>query len=352
MGRRLLFVGAVAAWLLTPIVSTGTEDWMEKGLDSLRRGRYEEAIGAYTKALEADPENPKAYNNRGFAWAAKGDHEKAVADYSKAIELDPAYDLALNNRGIAWHMAGRYEQAIVDYDRTLKINPRCADALCNRGAALVALGDCARAVQDYTRAVEVDPKLHEAYNQLAWTLATCPDPRYRDGPRAVELARRAVALHPSSNSYDTLAAAYAETGAYGDAVSAQKKAIALLQEEGSSNKASAYGKRLAAYQAKARDTTHQVRPGRTARGSAAERSGTYTVQVGAFLKKENAEELAARLTGKGYQARIQEFTDSAGKTWYLVRFGEYPTMGRAREHSASFTRKENMPSLARPSHKL
>ena len=52
-------------------------------------------------------------------------------------------------------------------------------------------------------------------NDLAWLLATAPDARFRDGPRAVEHATRACELSGwrDAAALDTLAAAYAETPA-------------------------------------------------------------------------------------------------------------------------------------------
>jgi WD40 repeat protein/tetratricopeptide (TPR) repeat protein/tRNA A-37 threonylcarbamoyl transferase component Bud32 len=71
------------------------------------------------------------------------------------------------------------------------------------------------------------------YNSQAWTLATHPDALKRDGPGAVRLAERAVAVterkHPEF--LDTLAAAYAEKGDFTKAINVQKEAIALLQTE-------------------------------------------------------------------------------------------------------------------------
>jgi eukaryotic-like serine/threonine-protein kinase len=72
-----------------------------------------------------------------------------------------------------------------------------------------------------------------ASNNLAWLLATSPFADLRDGASAVSFAEKTVAATNRKNpSYlDTLAAAYAETGQFTDAVLAQKEAIALLNDE-------------------------------------------------------------------------------------------------------------------------
>jgi TPR repeat protein len=66
------------------------------------------------------------------------------------------------------------------------------------------------------------------HNSLAWLLATCSDARLRDGPRALVHAQLAVDAQPSAGHLDTLAAAYAETGQFAQAVSTQRQALAAL----------------------------------------------------------------------------------------------------------------------------
>jgi len=67
-------------------------------------------------------------------------------------------------------------------------------------------------------------------NGIAWDLATNPDPKLRDGRRAVELAENAVAAtnRKGPGFLDTLAAAYAEAGQFTNAVRIEQEAMSLL----------------------------------------------------------------------------------------------------------------------------
>jgi tetratricopeptide (TPR) repeat protein len=115
--------------------------------------------------------------------------------------------------------------------------------------ALRHKGDYARAMADYTKAIELDPKDAEPYNNLAWFLAVNPESKYRDGVKAIELAKKAVELKDTAGCIDTLAAAYAEAGRFQDAIRTEEGAIAKLKEEGNTKDIPEYEKHLSSYKA-------------------------------------------------------------------------------------------------------
>jgi tetratricopeptide (TPR) repeat protein len=220
-----------------------------RGLAWHNKGDYDKAIADFTKAIEFNPKSAKAYNNRGLAWDHKGDYDKAIADYTKAIEIDSKYDKAYNNRGLAWDHKGDYDKAIADYTKAIEINPKFTEVYYTRGKALSGKGDYGKAIADYTKAIEINPKFTEVYNDLAWLMATCPEGRYRDGKRAVELAEKAVALADVASCLDTLAAAYAEAGRFQEAIKTQERAITKLKQEGATEYLPEYEEPLSLYKA-------------------------------------------------------------------------------------------------------
>jgi TPR repeat protein len=77
----------------------------------------------------------------------------------------------------------------------------------------------------------------QGLNRVAWFLATCTEAAVRNGPDAVAYAEKAVTAtnRKDAGILDTLAAAYAESGEFAKAVSIEKEALALTQNESLKN---------------------------------------------------------------------------------------------------------------------
>jgi len=85
--------------------------------------------------------------------------------------------------------------------------------------------DTAKAIEDAKKEVLLDPNNAHACNQLAWVLSTCPFASLRDAGNAVQNATKACELSSWKDPryIDTLAAAYADSGNFDEAVKWETK---------------------------------------------------------------------------------------------------------------------------------
>jgi tetratricopeptide (TPR) repeat protein len=160
--------------------------------------------------IARNPNEVSAYAFRGKLWLAKKAHDKALADYTRAIQLEPANADHRRGRAAVYRAMGETAKAVAD------------EAAFHAARALehVRNQEFAEAIQDNDAAIKLAPSSPRAYNQLAWLRATCPDAAFRDGKAAVASALKACELTAYKNYLylDTLAAAYAESGDFDEAV--------------------------------------------------------------------------------------------------------------------------------------
>jgi tetratricopeptide (TPR) repeat protein len=188
----------------------------------------------FRHALAVTSNNALAHLNLGYILAARGRLDEAQDHFAEVVRIRPNYAEGRSNLGLMLAMKGHIEAAIEQYRLALAANPTLVRTRSLLGNALARQGKTAEAKAEYEAALKLDPDHLFALNDLSWMLATDPDPQIRNGARAVELAQRGIRLTESRSPqfFGILAAAYAETGHFDDAVKAAEKAEAMATAAG------------------------------------------------------------------------------------------------------------------------
>lgn len=116
--KSILFVLVMATSLIAcgQKTSTEQEQQYDLGVRYLSEGNYEEAIIAFTAAIDIDPKNVDAYLGRASAYISSGETEEnlasALADYQSVLELDDARADAYLGMADAYIRQGNYCEAL------------------------------------------------------------------------------------------------------------------------------------------------------------------------------------------------------------------------------------------------
>jgi len=78
------------------------------------------------------------------------------------------------------------------------------------------------------------------------------------------------------------------------------------------------------------------------------RDAPFTIQVGSFARKEQAEDLTKYLRGKGYPAYIASQIISGMGRMYQVRVGHYRTLDEAKREAKHIGKRERLPTYIPP----
>ncbi|KAK2462007.1 hypothetical protein APHAL10511_006470 [Amanita phalloides] len=107
----------------SPADKQRADELKQHGNSLMSSKKYDEAIAAYTKAIEIDANNPVYYSNRAAAYSSKNDHLAAVGDAEKAISVDPKFVKAYHRLGHAQYSLGDFQAATDAFERGLRNDP-------------------------------------------------------------------------------------------------------------------------------------------------------------------------------------------------------------------------------------
>lgn len=259
-------IAVVSNWPVPQRYADDAVTYYNAGTALLEAGRLNDALHLLEAARRADAEFPETYNNLGRTFLAQGnlaearrslergialapshavlhfnlavaaaqqrDDATTRAMLAKAVELDPLLARAYGPLAELELRSGDVDSAVRRLRRAVELEPGAAVAHADLGLALLMQGNQSEAVSELRAALRADPQLLPVRNRLAWILATTADEKLRNGGDALALAQETCRMMTCRQPelLETLAAAHAATGAFGEAEQVASDAIALARE--------------------------------------------------------------------------------------------------------------------------
>lgn len=103
---------------------TNRNAWVALGNQYFDSNQYIEAIDAYDKALELQPDDPDVLTDQGVMFRSLGWFDRAIQNFTRASELNPNHATSLFNLGVVYrHDLQDFPKAIEAWTRFLELNP-------------------------------------------------------------------------------------------------------------------------------------------------------------------------------------------------------------------------------------
>ena len=104
-------------------VSKEAREWKEKGIDLFGEGKSEEALTAFQKAVEINPEYVDARVRTGVVLSSLGRQGEALAEFDKALEFEPENLDAMCRKGNVLLAGQKFNDARAVFDAAIELDP-------------------------------------------------------------------------------------------------------------------------------------------------------------------------------------------------------------------------------------
>jgi tetratricopeptide (TPR) repeat protein len=202
-----------------------------------RETRYwKDTATLFGRCIALTQNNFVAENILGAGLNPKSDFLEAKRHFLNSIRMRPGFADAQLNLGVLLAEHGDYSEAMTYLDQAIELRSGLAGTVAKLASALDDEGRAGGAIFFYREAVRINPNDVASCNNLAWLLATSADASLRNGADAVRFAQHACDLTGDTEPaiVGTLAAAYAESGRFDEAIATAEKAKSVALERNDS----------------------------------------------------------------------------------------------------------------------
>ncbi len=139
------------------LLESSREDHFQRGNLLFNKGRLDEAVAEYKKALQFDPKFTRAHFYLGFVLARQDKLDEAVAEYKMALQFDSKFLWAHFYLGVALAEQGKLDEAVGQYKMALQLDSTVTSAHFYLSRALAKQGKLEEAIAEGDKILQLDP---------------------------------------------------------------------------------------------------------------------------------------------------------------------------------------------------
>ena len=150
--------------------------WYDKGIILQSQNMMEDALDAYNKAIEIEPDNEYAWYNKGHVLEDLMEYDDALDAHIEVTRINPKnIDAWYSQAGIELCEYENFGGAIRALNHVLKINPNHVPSLDKMGVAFSELGKIEEAIAYFAKIMFIDPNNDFAKYEMTGLLGQISD---------------------------------------------------------------------------------------------------------------------------------------------------------------------------------
>ncbi len=208
------------------------------------------ALAQFERLVRVSPDHTEAQFGLGTLLEASGRTQEAIERFATAVRLQPDHLQARFRLATLLRRNRRPEESLAHFAYILKTDPAVPEAAAGYAMAMVSLQRYREARDLLGEALEVYPDQPEFAHALARVLAAAPDPRVRDGERALAILQALPESQRRLDLGETMAMTLAELGRFDEAVTWQRDAMQGARQAGRPDLAGRMAENLQRYLAR------------------------------------------------------------------------------------------------------
>src|SRR5436190_1515815 len=187
-----------------------------------QKGLVEDAVAAFTRALELAPKMQVAQRNLEIAYHDTGYYDRRVAQLQERLRQAPDDRDARWELGRAYAILGAHEEATAEFEQLLAHSPKDVAAIIQLGLAEKNRGRPEAATEWFRRAVQLNPPLARAQTNLSLERYTA---ERKSQERRQRLAPEPQVVEGNELAHYNLGLAFRQKGYYNEALKEYRLAL-------------------------------------------------------------------------------------------------------------------------------
>ncbi len=153
MKKQAIYLAFILSFFSVVIFGQNAKQNVKAGDEFLKNNKFDDAIEQYSKAIQTEPDNTKAYTQRAFSYSQLSKFKEAAEDYDRASVFIPKDEVNFFNSANMYFKLGENQTALERLKKSLELKSSYIEAIQLKVLVLINLKRYEEALTDSKNAL-------------------------------------------------------------------------------------------------------------------------------------------------------------------------------------------------------